>query len=163
MERESVTPTANSWVTVRRWDLAWKAFGVCFIVTGVAKLLSMWSDAPVLKHGDVVTGLQNGTLMLLVGTTEVLAGFLLALGFLRNLQAPLTVWFFCASFVTYRIILWTSDSPGLCPCLGHLIEYSAFLQRYGDSILTGIAVSGLLLAGCQILSWTDATPKKISS
>lgn len=101
--------------------------------------------------------------MFTVGMAELFAGCLIATGFLRNLKAPVVVWFFCAGFVVYRVMLWTSDSPMACPCLGRLVEYSSFLQHHGETLLKAFSISGLVLAGCQFLCWRYAGPKNPNS
>ena len=55
--------------------------------------------------------------------------------FRRSSKAPWLLLWLAIVFGLYRVGLWRTCFQGPCPCLGHLLDWSAFLSRLADLVL----------------------------
>lgn len=94
--------------------------GLCLVIVGGAKLVSLSSDAKVLKAIDPIFGVRFSTMMLLVGIAEIAAAWVC---FSRHKTAALfLVGWLATMFIAYRLGLSILDWKRPCGCLGALTD-----------------------------------------
>ena len=92
-----------------------KTVGLLLLLTGLANVLSGGGKAGILAIPDPLLILSFRRLMFLVGTAELIVGFVcLSRKATLRLKAGLLAWL-AAAFVVYRIGLWFVTGPFHAP------------------------------------------------
>ncbi|HTY86463.1 MAG TPA: MauE/DoxX family redox-associated membrane protein [Candidatus Acidoferrum sp.] len=118
--------------------------GVILIMTGLAKVVSAFGRAGILKQSDPIFGISFEALMLFVGGLEiVIAGICL---YLKNRTvAMVAVAWLSSCFLFYRAGLRFIGWHHPCHCLGNLTDFIRISPEMADKLMT--AILGYLLLG----------------
>ncbi|GEM_PF-1363443 len=122
--RDSCQSVPNRFI----WSSTW-----LFFVFGVLKVIGVFQNAPVLNQIDLLTGISNRHLFLIVGVIEMgSVGVIWCI----NGTLPRLIWLLSISsgFLLYHFGTWVFEFPEPCPCLGALITWSNFVQSHSRSI-----------------------------
>jgi hypothetical protein len=117
--------------------------GVILVVTGLAKIVSVFGTARLLDLPDPILNVTFRHLLLAVGVAEIVIG--MASLFLINQGATLLAMAWLTSaFLVYRWGLWFSGWHSPCHCLGNLTDLLHLSPQIADTI-TIILLCYLLL------------------
>jgi len=121
--------------------------GFILLVTGSAKLVSVFGDAQLLdSHDGLIYFMNYRQLFIAVGIIEVLSAFYVFLGRNETVAFGLICGLaFC--FLTYRLCLNLLKIGGQCRCLGNLSDALGLSPRV-TSILLDFSLGTLLFIGC---------------
>ncbi|MPN20332.1 hypothetical protein SDC9_167710 [bioreactor metagenome] len=135
--------------SVHKWFVA--SAGVALAITGLGKLSIAFGSAGWLSSSDPISGLPIGSLLLTVGTLELM---LCALCFVKLNQTStlfLITWL-ASSFLLYRIGLWWIGWQSPCNCFGSLTSFLQVPPSLADAVARGLLVY-LLLGSYGLLFW----------
>jgi hypothetical protein len=88
-------------------------------ITAVAKIVSAFGGAPILREADPIFGLPFKYVMLLVAALELGVSYLI-LSSQKTVTKALSILMITSCFALYRFGLSFIGYNGLCPCLGNL-------------------------------------------
>ncbi len=115
----------------------WSAIGI-LIVTGIAKLVSAFGSVELLKSVDPILGLSNRTLLLLVGTGELIVAALIARLRGPRVKLGLLAWL-SLQFVVYHAAMQRVDGFHTCPCLGYIYNWTGITNEAVNTITQALA------------------------
>jgi len=126
------------------------------MITGLAKILSAFGHAQMLKQADPITGIRFGHLMLVVGMLELcLVGVCLFAKSQRWALASVAI--MAGNFVAYRVGLWWIGWHKACTCLGSLTDALHIRPELADNIMK--VILAYLLVGSSVffaLLWQNS-------
>jgi hypothetical protein len=115
--------------------------------TGITKLISAFSAAPILEQIDPVVGIRTRDLLLLVGILELTTVVLILTLKNKSLPSLLTA-ILGAQFLLYRSVFQVGNFYRGCPCLGRFTAWAHLPDLLINRILCGLAawlcVGGIL-------------------
>ena len=111
-----------------------KSAGAVLLLTGIAKVISVFSASKILYHPDPVFGIEYKNLMLAAGVLEIVTG-VLCFRFKREKQMLAIVTWIATNFLIYRVGLWWLDLPHPCGCLGTLTDSLHIRQETADNLM----------------------------
>jgi len=113
-------------------------------VTCLAKLVSVFGSAEVLKLPEALFGWPTRWVMVLAALTEAVV-----VGILLSKAEPLTklgtILWLSVNFATYRVCLWTMGVSATCPCMGKAYGLIGISSATMDRVMGWIVL--VLLAG----------------
>ncbi len=120
-------------------------------IIAIAKIASVFSNAPVMLMPDPLIGLSFRRLLLLAGLVELVIACMCL--FTANLKRNtfLIAWM-STSFLMYRMGLWLIDWHRPCHCLGDLTEMLRMSPGLADNLMKGVLLY-LLLGSYAGLFW----------
>lgn len=128
--------------------------GILLLALSGAKLLSCLQDTPVLDVGDPVFGCSLRSVLLIVGTCELLAAILL----LSSSNAQLLSWvllLISALAIGYRLTKWGMGVAPPCPCLGLASDWMGWHPVMVDRVLRGTLVYFIIGSSLILLTGRD--------
>jgi hypothetical protein len=129
-----------------------------FIVTGCAKLISVFGDSELLIQRDPIFQIVNfRVVMLFVGSIEILlAAYIFSVKSLKVVL--LTIFIFSIMLILYRFGLYWIDYNKPCSCLGNVADMIGVSDVAADRIM--ILVLLFLFAGSSLSLWSLGFQKK---
>ena len=121
-----------------------RAAGVILGVTALAKIVSIFSSAPLMLMEDPLLGISFRYLLLLAGIAELAVA--VSCFSSRNVKRNiLFIAWLSTLFLTYRFGLWLIDWHRPCHCLGHLTELLHMRPQMADNMMKAVLL--FLLVG----------------
>jgi hypothetical protein len=120
------------------------------VVTALAKVISGFGSAQILKNFDPVVGLRFNYLMIMAAVIELSVAGICLLSKNRILGAALIAWL-STSFLMYRIALYATGWQRPCPCLGNVTDAIHISPAVADETMK-IVLAFLLLGSYAILA-----------
>lgn len=148
--QSETAPTSGGFRVRGRWTTAFLlSAGIILAVTALAKIVSAFGDAAILRTDDQLLGIPLRVLLLIVALIE---GFIAVLCFLptrRLFQVEFIAWL-TSLFALYRLgLVWIGyEKP--CNCLGNLTDALHVSPVYADYVMKS-ALIFLLVGSYSIL------------
>jgi hypothetical protein len=142
-------PSNNKTEKWSRWFVL--SAGVILLVTGSAKVVSVFGQARILGLADPVFRISFRHLMLSVGVFELFASGICLFSIRRNLSVGLVAWL-ATNFLGYRLGLVWVGSHKPCGCMGNLTDILHISPQMADSIMS-IILAYLLIGSYGTLFW----------
>lgn len=120
-------------------------------LTGLAKILSICSNAKILDIDDPVFGMRFRHLLLLAGLVEIAIACICFL-YKQHVFKLMCIAWIATSFFGYRLVLWLTGWHRPCYCMGSFTEALHFSHRTADTCLK-IVLAYLLIGSYGGLFW----------
>lgn len=131
-------------VALERWSKPYlKVTSVIFLITGLAKIISIGGTAPILSMVDSVWGIKMRFLLAIAGFWEFGLSIFLWLNPRIKLSHILVLWT-ALIFVLYRTALHLLGEDHLCPCLGTMTNWLVWLSPDAKENLLKTAIAWFL-------------------
>jgi hypothetical protein len=132
-----------------------RSAGVLLLVTGIAKIISVFGHDAVLRKPDPILGIHFDHLLLTVGLIELAIAVVCLTSANQHLALALVA-ALSINFLGYRAGMWLIHWNGYCPCLGTLTD-AIHLSPRQAARLTGAAFIYLITGSFYFLgrSWWD--------
>jgi arabinogalactan endo-1,4-beta-galactosidase len=118
--------------------------GSILLVTGVAKIVSIFGVARILTANAPSLNISYSHLLVAVGIAEIIIAGVCFVPSLRS-QSLLLLAAISTAFLGYRIYLWMNHWPGLCGCMGNLTGQLGIPMQTAQTMMEWILA--YLLAG----------------
>jgi hypothetical protein len=125
--------------------------GAVLLITGVAKIVSVFGVARRLDAPAPILGVTYGHLMLGTGVAEVLIAGLCFFPKTRNAGLG-WVAVIATMFLIYRICLWAIGWHGICGCMGNLTGEIGMSTETAEEIMK-VILAYLLCGSYASLAW----------
>lgn len=127
------------------------SYGVILAITGVAKLISAFGGALLLKYPDPIFKFQFRHLLLAAGILEIAIAVICFVASQIRVSNYLVAWF-STSLLSYRLGTWYLGWKRQCPCLGTLTDALHISPQSADTAMK-IVLTYLLIVSYASLLW----------
>lgn len=134
-----------------------RTVGLCFMLTGGMKFVTLFSNVGILDSSDPVFNIPFRYVLASVGTLEIVVAALM----LARPGAPrclISGWSLAASIATYRIALYYMEYQKPCNCLGSITEIFKISERSADNI--AIAILAYIVLALALATFLSASNRK---